>query len=222
MTVGARRIAAPKWRRLPEERPHQIIDAAIAVFGERGLYGARLEDVARRAGVSKGTIYLYFPNKVALFQEMIRQTIVAQIDETERAMAEHPGTAREQIDAYIRDWWTFMRSERMQTVQRLIIAELHRFPEISHFYADEVVNRKSQLVTRLVARGIAAGEFRDTDPAVASRMLAATMSCHGLWCGMRDFIPTLQSLSDDTVLDQVRDFFFHAIACGVPTPSHTQ
>src|SRR5262245_37244607 len=67
-------------RRAPEERPQQIIDAARAVFDERGLSGARLEDIAQRAGVAKGTIYLYFPDKEALFREVIRQTLVARLE----------------------------------------------------------------------------------------------------------------------------------------------
>src|SRR5579871_2306791 len=88
-----------KRRRLPGERPQQILDAAFAVFGEHGLAGARLEDIARHAGIAKGTIYLYFPNKEELFREMIRQTIIVQI---ERAEARYDGappstTAVEQL-----------------------------------------------------------------------------------------------------------------------------
>src|SRR6478609_4648585 len=74
----------PRWRRLPEERPKQILDAALEVFSERGLAAARLEDIAKRAGLSKGTIYLYFPNKEELFREVIRHTIIAQIERAER------------------------------------------------------------------------------------------------------------------------------------------
>ena len=87
----------PRWRRLPEERPRQILDAALEVFGERGLAGAKLDEIARRAGVSKGTIYLYFPNKEELFREMIRQTVVARIEAGERESANFPGSAVEQL-----------------------------------------------------------------------------------------------------------------------------
>ena len=71
----------PRWRRLPGERPGQILQAALAVFGERGLSASRLEDIAKRAGLSKGTIYLYFPNKEELFREMVRHTVVSQIEQ---------------------------------------------------------------------------------------------------------------------------------------------
>jgi AcrR family transcriptional regulator len=188
------------------------MDAAAEVFGERGLSGARLEDVAKRAGVSKGTIYLYFPNKIALFQEMIRQTIVAQIDRVEQEIARHQGTAIEQVDAYIRAWWQFNLSPRAQTISRLLIGELHRFPELSQFYADEVVVRKVKVLSRLIARGVESGQFRPVEPESTARLLGATMFSYGTWCGMRAFIPALQRVSDDEILEQIRDFFFHAVA----------
>src|SRR5215470_6022053 len=84
--------AEPRWRRLPEERPKQILDAALAVFAERGLSAARLEDIAKRAGVSKGTIYLYFANKEELFREVVRSTVISNLEEREQLLSE-PGTA---------------------------------------------------------------------------------------------------------------------------------
>src|SRR5512147_1503209 len=94
------RRAGPRWRRLPEERPRQILDAALEVFGERGLAGARLDDIARRAGVSKGTIYLYFANKEELFREMIRGTLVETLVDGERLPDEGP--AETQLRAFMR------------------------------------------------------------------------------------------------------------------------
>jgi AcrR family transcriptional regulator len=109
-------LTEPKWRRLPEERPHQIIDAAIEVFGERGLAGARLEDIAKRAGVSKGTIYLYFPNKEALFKEMVRLTLIARIEHEERTLEQHTGSATEQLELYMAEHWEFVRQPVVRTI----------------------------------------------------------------------------------------------------------
>src|SRR6267378_7477823 len=92
--------AAPKWRRCPADRPEQIIKAALEVFGECGLANARLQDIAERAGVSKGTIYLYFPNKEELFREMVRQTAVAAIETGERTIT--TGTPTQQLIAAMR------------------------------------------------------------------------------------------------------------------------
>src|SRR3954468_11678595 len=99
--------AEPRWRRLPEERPKQILSAALAVFGERGLAAARLEDIAKRAGLSKGTIYLYFPNKEALFQEMIRQTVVAKIEAGERQLTESTRSPTDELEIVMRNYWAF-------------------------------------------------------------------------------------------------------------------
>src|SRR6187455_782508 len=98
----------PRWRRLPEERPRQIIDAALEVFGERGLAGARLEDIARRAGVSKGTIYLYFSNKEELFREVVRAVVVDRL----REAAANTGTGDPVVELkrYMRAHWDFVRS----------------------------------------------------------------------------------------------------------------
>jgi AcrR family transcriptional regulator len=208
-------LQEPKWRRLPEERPHQIIDAAIEVFGERGLSGARLEDIAKRAGVSKGTIYLYFPNKEALFKEMVRLTIIARLEYEERTLEHHQGTALEQLESYMAEYWEFLNQPVVRTISRLVIGELHRFPDLVRFYMDEVVRRKYDLVTRLIQRCVDAGVFRPVDPALAARLLFALFYAHGVWCGMRegmgDYRPEFARYSDDEVTAEIRDFFFHAL-----------
>src|SRR5437868_14803801 len=110
----------PRWRRLPEERPQQIIDAALAIFGERGLAAARLEDIAKRAGLSKGTIYLYFPNKEELFREMVRQLIVTELEEGERQFGDSTGTATHALTDFSRGYWRFIRSAQFAPLFRLI------------------------------------------------------------------------------------------------------
>src|SRR5256885_10177024 len=109
---------SPRWRRLPGERPRQILDAALEVFGERGLAGARLEDIARRAGVSKGTIYLYFPNKEALFREVVRAKVVGRIEQAEAARGEGPFDIR--LRRCMRAYWDFLRTPTCEIVQRLV------------------------------------------------------------------------------------------------------
>src|SRR5919112_1708002 len=91
----------PRWRRLPEERPKQILDAALAVFAERGLSAARLEDIAQRAGVSKGTIYLYFANKEELFREVVRNSVISYIERAEATL-----TNQADAEQALRDWMT--------------------------------------------------------------------------------------------------------------------
>ncbi|MEA2762618.1 MAG: hypothetical protein QOD47_1902 [Gemmatimonadaceae bacterium] len=202
--------AAPKWRRCPEDRPHQIIKAALEVFGECGLANARLQDIAERAGVSKGTIYLYFPNKEELFREMIRQTAVAAIDRAEQA--DVPGTPGNQLVAFMRAYWAFVRSPEFVTIYRLVLAELHQFPDLAKFYANEVVARGQKLISGIISRGTEAGEFRDIDPMVAARMLVAIIVMNGIWRDEHTGVPLLAHKSDEEVFRELAQFYLHAIA----------
>ena len=197
-------------RRDPEARPLQILDAAFKEFGERGLAGARLDDIAKRAGVAKGTIYLYFPNKEALFREMVRVTIVDALAmaEANRVLdGDEPTT--ELIRTMARSWWEHLRTERQQVLTRVVHAELHRFPDLFQFYGEEVIARGRRLVASVIARGVDRGEFRRIDPMVGARMYAALWMSHGSWCGNRSIHPWLGS--DEQVLNEMLDFFFHAL-----------
>ena len=202
----------PRWRRLPEERPQQIIDAALAIFGERGLAAARLEDIAKRAGLSKGTIYLYFPNKEELFREVIRSTIIAQIERAERELAAATQqSAHETLAQFVRGYWGFLRSPNFAALFRLIHAELSNFPDLARFYGREVIERILRLVTGILERGVRTREFREMDPAVAARMLGPMLLMHALWCNHRDLFKATANKTDEQVLDEVLDFYLHAI-----------
>lgn len=197
-------------RRAPEERPTQILDAAFHEFGERGLAGARLDDIAKRAQVAKGTIYLYFPNKEALFREMVHTTIVAALAEAEASLA---GLSSESAEAQLRrlgrGWWAFLRTERVQVLQRLVSLELGQFPDLMQFYADEVMARGRRLVSGIIARGVERGEFRALDPQMAARMFSSIWMTHSTWCARREFFKTLGS--DEQVLDEMLEFYLYAL-----------
>ncbi|MEN9508475.1 MAG: hypothetical protein RLZZ621_1038 [Gemmatimonadota bacterium] len=197
-------------RRKPEVRPLEILEAAFHEFGEHGLAGARLDDIARRANVAKGTIYLYFPNKDALFREMIHSTIIESLASAETTMA---SADDEDTEALLRllatRWWHLLRTPRMRTLLRLVQGELHRFPDLMAFYADSVTARGRRLAASIVERGIARGEFRDTDPVIAARMFQGLWLSHAMWTehaalfGLPD--------TDDTVLAELLDFFLTAL-----------
>ena len=201
----------PRWRRPPEERPAQILKAALTEFGESGLAGARLDDIAKRAGLSKGTIYLYFPNKEELFREVVRYTVVSQLEESERQFGEVTGSATEALTQFMRSFWLFIRSSQFAPLFRLIHAEIHNYPDLARFYAEEVVTRRHRLIASIIARGIETGEFRDVDPAVAARMLTAPFVMHGLWCTHRECFASVAKKSDDQILDELIQFYLYAI-----------
>ena len=206
----------PRWKRQPEARPGQILDAALEVFAECGLSAARLEDIGRRAGVSKATIYRYFPNKEALFREVIRGTVVSEIENRERAFEEFEGSALDAFLQHLRGYWEFIRSPRFAPIFRLIHAELAQFPDLARFYADEVVSRNHRLFAAVIKRGIDQGEFREVDPLVAARMLSAPFVMHGIWCRHRDAFTWMEKNSDADVLEDLIAFSVESLSIKSP------
>lgn len=210
----------PRWRRLPEERPKQILDAAFAVFAERGLAAARLEDIAKQAGVSKGTIYLYFPNKEALFREVVHSTVIENIERAEAAL-ERGGDPREALMAWMESYWEWLRSPVFPAMHRLVNSELHSFPDLAAFYATGVIERAQRLVSGLIERVMDTGDFRRADPLVAARMLSAVFVTHANWFHQRSHFMSIANVSEDVLLQQIREFFFHAMRPDAPAaPPH--
>jgi AcrR family transcriptional regulator len=206
----------PRWRRLPEERPRQILTAALEVFGERGLAAARLDDIAKRAGVSKGTIYLYFPNKEELFREMVRYLVVSNLEESERSVNASSASATATLTEFMRKYWERIRGPQFGPLFRLIHAEIHNFPDLASFYGQEVVARSQRLIAGILQRGIDRGEFRPIDPFVAARMLSAPFVMHGLWCSHRDCFADVARKSDEQILQEMIDFYLYAIRPSSP------
>jgi AcrR family transcriptional regulator len=199
----------PRWRRRPGDRPREILRAALEVFGEQGLAGARIDDIARRAGLSKGTLYHYFPSKEALFRALVRETV----DASTRGVlpADAAGAPSTLLRAFIRGFWTRASSTGNQILYRLVMAELHRFPELVSFYAEEISGSSVRFVAALVQRGIDAGEFRGVDPLAAGRLLVSLVAQNALWSGRPELFPHAAARSDEQVVGEVEDFFFRAL-----------
>src|SRR5215218_10362574 len=140
-----------------------ILDAALDVFLERGFAEARLEDVATRAGVAKGTIYLYVPSKQALFEALVKSGIGGAIGTIEQKVLALDIPAEEQL----RTLFAFLRQEVLGTrrvdIVRLLLQEASRFPELAEIYHREVISRGLGLLRTIAARGVASGEFRSDE-----------------------------------------------------------
>lgn len=161
----------PRWRRRPDARPEEILTAALEVFGERGFAGTRCEEVARRAGVSKGTLYLYFESKDVLFREMVRAKIESAVASTEEFVKSWEGSTEALLRALIeRQWEKVNRPEHLR-LSRLVLSELGSFPELARFYYQTVILRARRLIESVIERGIASGEFRRVAPDFAARAL---------------------------------------------------
>lgn len=208
----------PRWRRRPADRPSEIIDAGFRAFGENGLERTRLEDVARHAGVSKGTIYLYFDSKESLFREVVRAKIISVIESAERATEasrDEPGALRRFAVRH----WEFVTSPEFQTMYRLVNGELARFPDLARFYGDEVIQRSLRLLTTLIQRGIERGELRQMDPVMAARVFGAMFSTHAVWFERREAFGTFPNETSESVRDALIDFYLMALAVPGQAPS---
>jgi AcrR family transcriptional regulator len=215
MTAHPSNPPAPRWRRLPEERPRQIIDAAFAAFGTHGLQGARLDQIARSAGVSKGTIYLYFQSKEDLFRAVVEAVVISAIEaaEADAARADQSGdSAAQALQRYIRAHWEYLRSPDFQAMYRLVHGELANFPDLARFYGTEVIERSLRVTAGVVERGVRRGEFRDVDPMDTARVIHAILLSHAVWLERRQVFQTSMCGSPDEIRDKVINFVFFALA----------
>jgi AcrR family transcriptional regulator len=174
-------MKAAKQRRAPTERPQEILDAALALFVEKGFAATRLDDVAERAGLSKAAIYLYFADKTALFQGVVRQAIASNIMTVEAMLAAHRGPVAPLLPRILDFMASRIEETPMAAVAKLVIAESRAFPEIGRFYLKEVIGRGIPMMESLIARGIAQGEFRQVDPGLTVRTLVGPMLLGVIW-----------------------------------------
>lgn len=171
----------PRWTRRKEARPEEITAAALELFVERGFAATRLEDVAARAGVSKGTVYLYFANKEELFKAVVREGLVSPIAEMKEFVAQFPGSTFDLLRMLVLGWWEKVGATRMSGIPKLLLGESGNFPELVRFYLAEVVEPGHAVMTAIVKRGIARGEFRKVNPEDAALLIAAPLLQMVLW-----------------------------------------
>src|SRR3989475_6242782 len=206
-----RTLVKPRWRRRKDARPEEIISAALEVFADRGFAATKLEDVARRAGVTKGTIYLYFENKEALFKALVRQTIVPVIAQGEVTAQSFPGSARELFERLVREYWRLVGETLLVGIPKLMMAEANNFPELARFYYEEVVTRGHRLMAGVLERGIKAGEFRRVNVAVATK-LAMAPGMHAVVARKAFSACMPEGFDVASYLDTHIDLYLHGIA----------
>ncbi|WP_027457263.1 TetR/AcrR family transcriptional regulator [Dechloromonas agitata] len=172
--------STPRKRR-KEARPSELLAAALDLFVERGFAATRLEDVARRAGVSKGTLYLYYENKEALFKAVIQEGIVPVIAENEAIAAQHTGSSFDLMEILLANWWTKIGQTAFAGIPKLMVAEARNFPELGRYYVENVINRGRALVGSALRRGMASGEFREMDVETTIDVVIAPLLMLLIW-----------------------------------------
>ena len=174
-------MGQPRFQRRKEQRPQEITAAAFDVFSDKGYAGARVEEVARRAGVSKGLLYRYFETKQDLFKAVVRSVVIQRID-----------TLLDAVERTDLDSADFMRGPLLQFLQqvpgspvaiviRLLIAEGHRHPDLVDFYWDNVVSRGLQTFSAFIERGVQRGEFKKTAVSDFPQLLLAPVMLSMIW-----------------------------------------
>ncbi len=201
----------PRWRRRPEVRPHQILDAAFRVFGDRGLHRATLDDVAKAAGITKGTIYLYFPGKAALFAAMLKARVSALMPPVEAPRDGRRGpSARKILSQLGREMYRFFKSTAYLAVYRTVVSEATQFPEAAAVLYREGVLAANRRLAVVIEYGMATGEFRRVDPLLAARAFVGMFQIFAVsqeLLGGRRILP----LSDGRIVGTVTDLFFRGL-----------
>ena len=151
---------AHKRERRKEARPGELLDAALNLFVEKGFTATRMEEVAKRAGVSKGTVFLYFPSKEELFKAVVRENISGRFEEWNTEFLSYEGSAADMLHHCMTTWWHLIGSTQASGITKLMISEGGHFPDIVEFYQNEVVQPGHKLIRQVLQRGIDRGEFR--------------------------------------------------------------
>ena len=173
--------AETRWTRRKQERPAEILDAALKVFAQKGFAAARMDDIAKEAGVTKGTIYLYFENKEAVFKSLVRESVGATIATVTAAAQAQQGSARLLLRMVLtRVAQLLVESDRV-VLPKIVIGESSNFPWLAEFYRFEIIEKGLQLMMSLIERGIAQGEFRALPAHHVARLCVAPVLLGAIW-----------------------------------------
>jgi TetR/AcrR family transcriptional regulator len=171
MPVSPPCCPSPRQRR-KLARPQELLDAALDLFVERGFAATRAEDVAAKAGVSKGTLYLYYPSKEDLLKAVIRLNVIDPIAESSSVIDEFEGTTTELLSTVLWTWWERIGETRASGIFKLLTTEVRNFPEVARFYFDEVITPSKHMLGQVIQRGIDRGEFRQVEvPQVVNALI---------------------------------------------------
>ena len=171
----------PRTSRRKESRPGELLAAALDLFVEKGFAATRVEEVARRAGVSKGTLFLYFASKEELFKAVVRANISGRFAQWSSVIDTFPGSTTDLLRTAMTAWWASVGDTKASGISKLIMSEASNFPELAAFYQREVVEPGNALIERILRRGVQRGEFRPLDLQYSVQAVLAPMMFLLVW-----------------------------------------
>lgn len=167
--------AHTKRERRKDARPGELLDAALDLFVEKGFAATRAEEVAKRAGVSKGTLFLYFASKEELFKAVVRQNISGRFTEWNAELDAFEGSTPDMLRMFMTMWWQRVGVTKVSGITKMMLTEAGNFPELAHFYQQEVIAPAHELIRRMLQRGVDRGEFAPIDMTYGIYVVLAPM-----------------------------------------------
>lgn len=171
----------PKWRRRKEARPGEIVEAAFDVFGEKGFAAARLDDIAARAGVSKGALYLYFETKEALFRAVVQDMVAPNVASLATFADSFPGSFAELVRMILPRAAQVLVATGAGRVVKMVVGEGRNFPELARAWHDEIITPALGVIRRRIERAQATGELRPGDARYYAYSLMGPMLLGVIW-----------------------------------------
>ena len=203
----------PKFRRRAEARPDEVLDAAMALFIENGFAATRVDDIARRAGLSKGALYLYFPSKEAVLEALVRRAIVPIADSALDALRHYEGDPRVAIAMVIRMVGQRLADPRVVAVPKVVFRELPGFPHLAEMYRVEVLDKVIPVLAGLIRKGTEQGYLRQVDPELTVRSVVGPLLMHLVMAEIFGITPA-GGLQFDRLVDNHLSILFDGL--GVP------
>ena len=205
------------WQRRKQARPGEILEAALAVFAEKGFAAARMEDIAVRAGVTKGTIYLYFPSKEEVFKSLAREHVGQSLSLATEMAEKYEGSAFDFLKFFYARFFEFVLQSDVAVLPKIIIGESGNFPELARFWREEVIEKATDMLSGIIAKAIARGEIRDLPVEHIAKLAVAPVLMCLVW-------HTTFEKTDDRVFNYTEylathcDVFFKGLAPQGPKP----
>jgi TetR/AcrR family transcriptional regulator len=217
-----------KRERRKEARPGELLSAALELFVEKGFAATRVEEVAKRAGVSKGTLFLYFSSKEELFKAVVRENISMRFGEWAEELQSYSGSSADLLRYCMTSWWERIGSTKASGIPKLMMSEAGNFPELAAFFQAEVIQPGDDLIRRILQRGMDRGDFRKIDLKYGVYSVLAPMMFLAMWkhslgsCGDA----RIELVPEEYIASQIETILFglstaSADAASLPFPQST-
>lgn len=206
-------------QRRKEARPQELLGAAMSLFIEKGFAATRIEEVAQAAGVSKGTLYLYYPSKEDLLKAVIRESLSSSIAAGRAILEQFTGPTAELVRLALNLWWERVGLTPASGICKLVMAEARNFPEMAEFFVAEVVDPGNALLEAVIQRGIDRGEFRQVSTEYTAKVMSAAMQFVTVHLNSIGACPGCTRIDPQRFIDTMADLVLHGLERPTATPA---